>query len=52
MTSSLRLPVRLGPLLWFGGLAALLIAVEYAVVHRADLASTRPYPPPWRSTYW
>jgi hypothetical protein len=45
MTSSLRLPVRLGPLLWFGGLAALLIAVEYAVVHRADFGQHSALPP-------
>lgn len=34
MTGSLRLPVRLGPLL-FGLLAALVIGVEHAIVHRA-----------------
>jgi hypothetical protein len=45
MTSSLRLPVRLGPLLWFGGLAALLIGVEYAVVHRADFGQHPALPP-------
>jgi hypothetical protein len=45
MTSSLRLPVRLGPLLWFGGLAALLVAVEYAVVHRADFGQHPALPP-------
>lgn len=36
MTSSLRLPLRLGPLLLFGLLALLLVGIERAVVHRAD----------------
>jgi len=37
--------MRLGPLLWFGGLAALLVAVEYAVVHRADFGQHPALPP-------
>jgi len=45
MTSSLRLPVRLGPLLLFGLLAVLLVGIEHAVVHRADFA-LRPVLPP------
>ncbi len=36
MTSSLRLPARLGPLLLFGLLVVLLVGIERAVVHRAD----------------
>lgn len=36
MTNLLRSLTRLGPLLLVGLLAALLIAVEYAAVHRAD----------------
>jgi hypothetical protein len=45
MTSSLRLPVRLGPLLLFGLLAVLLVGSEHAVVHRADLALHPLLPP-------
>jgi hypothetical protein len=36
MTSSLRPPLHLGPLLLFGLLALLLVGIEQAVVHRAD----------------
>ncbi|MVN75876.1 hypothetical protein GO988_06010 [Hymenobacter sp. HMF4947] len=36
MTSSLRLPGRLGPLLLFGLLAALVVGVEHVIVHRAE----------------
>ena len=45
MTSSLRLPVRLGPLLLFGLLAALLVGIEHAVVHRADFGLHPALPP-------
>jgi len=45
MTSSLRLPMRLGPLLLFGLLAALVVGVEHAAVHRADF-NLRPALPP------
>ncbi len=45
MTSSLRPSVRLGPLLWFGGLAALLIGVEYTIVHRPDFGQHPALPP-------
>jgi len=45
MTSSLRLPVRLGPLLFFGLLAVLLIGIERAVVHRADFSQHPALPP-------
>lgn len=45
MTSSLRLPVRLGPLLLFGLLAVLLVGVEHAVVHRADFGLHPALPP-------
>jgi len=45
MTSSLRPPVRLGPLLLFGLLAGLLISIEYAAVHRPDFG-LRPALPP------
>ena len=45
MTSSLRPPARLGPLLWFSLLAALLVAVEYTAVQRPDF-SQRPVLPP------
>ncbi len=38
MTSSLRLPVRLWPLLLFGLLLLLLVGIERAVVHRADFS--------------
>lgn len=45
MTSSLRPPVRLGPALLFGVLAALVVAIEYAVVHRADFGQHPALPP-------
>lgn len=45
MTSSLRLPVRLGPLLLFGALAALVVGTEYAVVHH-PVFSRHPTLPP------
>ncbi|NML65845.1 hypothetical protein HHL22_11580 [Hymenobacter sp. RP-2-7] len=44
MTSSLRLPVRSGPLLLFGLLAALVLGAEYIITHRADF-SQRPLLP-------
>lgn len=45
MTSSLRSSTRLGPLLWFCLLAALLVAVEYTIVQRADFGSHSALPP-------
>jgi len=45
MTSSLRLPVRLGPALLFGLLALLVVGSEYLVVHRADFGQHRALPP-------
>lgn len=45
MTNLLRSPTRLGSLLLFGLLAALLITVEYTAVHRADF-NQRPMLPP------
>ncbi|MGI4735203.1 MAG: hypothetical protein ACRYG7_08500 [Janthinobacterium lividum] len=36
MTSSLRLPARLGPLLLFGLLAILIVGAEYLITHRID----------------
>lgn len=45
MTSSLRLPARLGPLLLFGLLAVLLIGAEHAIVHRADFGLHPALPP-------
>jgi hypothetical protein len=45
MTGSLRLPVRLGPLILFGLLAGLLICIEHAVVHRADFSLHPALPP-------
>ncbi|TFZ66003.1 hypothetical protein E4631_12965 [Hymenobacter sp. UV11] len=45
MTSSHRLPVRPGPLLLFGLLAAGIVATEYAVVHRADFSQHPALPP-------
>jgi hypothetical protein len=45
MTSSLRLPTRLGPLLLFGLLAGLLVGTEYAIVHRADFDLHPALPP-------
>lgn len=45
MTSSLRLPVRLRPLLLFGLLAGLLVGTEYAIVHRADFGLHPALPP-------
>jgi hypothetical protein len=45
MTSSLRLPARLGPLLLFGLLAVLMISIEHAVVHRADFGRHPALPP-------
>ena len=36
MTSSLRSPLRLGPLVVFGLVAVALVAVEYTIVHRVD----------------
>jgi hypothetical protein len=41
MTSSLRLPVRLGPLLLFGLLASLVVGVENVLIHQAAF-SQRP----------
>ncbi|QKG57874.1 hypothetical protein GKZ68_15315 [Hymenobacter sp. BRD128] len=41
MTSSLRPPVRLGPLLWFGALASLLLGIENLVIHQ-PVFSQRP----------
>ncbi|RZK24048.1 MAG: hypothetical protein EOO56_02905 [Hymenobacter sp.] len=45
MTSSLRPPARLGPLLWFGLLAALLVAAEHTIVQRADFGLRAALPP-------
>jgi hypothetical protein len=45
MTSSLRLPVRLGPLLLFGALAALVVGTEYAVVHHPSFGQHPALPP-------
>jgi hypothetical protein len=45
MTSSLRLPARLGPLLLFGLLATLLLWVEYRIVHWADFGLHPALPP-------
>jgi hypothetical protein len=45
MTSSLRLPVRLGPLLLFGALLALLVGTEYAVVHHPSFGRYPALPP-------
>ena len=45
MTSSLRLPVRLGPLLLFGLLATLLVGIEHTVVHRPDFGQHPALPP-------
>lgn len=45
MTSSLRPPVRLGPLLLFGLLAALVVGIEHAAVHRADFNLHPALPP-------
>ena len=45
MTSSHRLPARLGPLGLFGVLAAGIVAAEYAVVHRADFGQHPALPP-------
>ncbi len=44
MTSSLRLPVRLGPLLAFGLLAVLVVGIERAITYRVDF-SQRPLLP-------
>ncbi|MGI4760449.1 MAG: hypothetical protein ACRYF0_07070 [Janthinobacterium lividum] len=44
MTSSLRLPVRSGPLLLFGGLAVLLVSVEHVITQRVEF-SQRPLLP-------
>jgi hypothetical protein len=41
MTSSLRRPVRLKPLLLFGGLASLVVGVENVIIHQA-VFSQRP----------
>lgn len=45
MTSSLRLPARLGPLLLFALLATLIVGSEYVVVHRADFGRHPALPP-------
>jgi len=45
MTSSHRLPARPGPLLLFGLLAAGIVAIEYAVVRRADFGQHPALPP-------
>ena len=44
MTSSLRLPARLGPLLLFGLLAVLVVSVEHVITHRVEF-SQRPLLP-------
>ena len=44
MTSSLRLPARLGPLLLFGLLAVLALSIEHVITHRAEF-SQRPLLP-------
>ncbi|MEJ7662352.1 MAG: hypothetical protein WKG07_23680 [Hymenobacter sp.] len=36
----------------FGALGAAIVAVEYAVVHRADFGRHPALPLPWPSTCW
>ncbi len=45
MTSSLRLPARLGPLLLFGALGMLLVGIEYAVVRHPSFGQRPALPP-------